>query len=379
MFSFCRGHSDTGTVDHEPWSFGEECEEVCRLALKRRYQLLPHIYTLFYMAHMRDPKDPRLRTRENSFMLGPLLIYTRRGGNGEGTLQSLSTVSDQGIDQLQLVLPKGIWLSFDFDDSHPDLPVLYLQGGSIIPLGPAIQHVGEANPIDDLSLLVALDGGKAKGVLFEDDGDGYEFTGGGYLLTTYVAELESSVVTVRISETEGSWKRSNVVYTYNYYLVDLDAWGIDGEVLQIMMPSEDELSNLKMLSVFQRWKSSGTQWLHSRVEVDGYEEFSGTEYRSAGWSEEYAVIEFVTGWLCGRESLMLGDIGGGVVIERHISFLKIVPTMIDNMMSDFPHNLISYVNNNQFLCDRGVFSRGFVFSTLQHHPPFQPPPFSKFS
>ncbi|CAL5359364.1 unnamed protein product [Camellia sinensis] len=73
---------------------------------------------------------------------------------------------------------------------------------------------------------------------------------------------------------------------------------------------------------------------------------------------------------------MLGDIGSGVVIERDISFLKIVPTMIDNMMSDFPHNLISYVNNNQFLCDRGVFSGGFVFSTLQHHPPFQPPPFS---
>ncbi|KAL7187910.1 hypothetical protein ACSBR1_037870 [Camellia fascicularis] len=324
MFPFCRGHSDTGTVDHEPWSFGEECEEVCRLALKRRYRLLPHIYTLFYMAHTRgtsvanptffaDPKDPRLRTRENSFMLGPLLIYT-------------STVSDQGIDQLQLVLPKGIWLSFDFDDSHPDLPVLYLQGGSIIPLGPAIQHVGEANPTDDLSLLVALDGlvnsfyttwimmiaGKAKGVLFEDDGDGYEFTGGGYLLTTYVAELESSVVTMRISETEGLWKRSNVVYTYNYYLVDvqcigcvhficvseipcflnqLDAWGIDGEVLQIMMPSKDEVSNLVSMSEKQYKIRMGTQWLHSRVEVDGYEEFSGTEYRSAGWSEEYAVIE----------------------------------------------------------------------------------------
>lgn len=35
----------------------------------------------------------------------------------------------------------------------------------------------------------------------------------------------------------------------------------------------------------------GTQWLHSRVEVNGYEEFSGTEYRSAGWSEPYKVIE----------------------------------------------------------------------------------------
>lgn len=24
MFPFCRGHSETGTTDHEPWSFGEE-------------------------------------------------------------------------------------------------------------------------------------------------------------------------------------------------------------------------------------------------------------------------------------------------------------------------------------------------------------------
>lgn len=100
-----------------------------------------------------------------------------------------STEQDQRLDNMQHKLPKHIWLSFDFEDSHPvlisshlhvfiylsshsfllcvsfslfvlvfqDLPVLYLQGGSIIPLGPSIQHVGEAKPTDDLSLLVALD------------------------------------------------------------------------------------------------------------------------------------------------------------------------------------------------------------------------------
>lgn len=36
---------------------------------------------------------------------------------------------------------------------------------------------------------------------------------------------------------------------------------------------------------------SGTQWLHSNLEVGGYEEYSGMEYRSAGCSEEYNVIE----------------------------------------------------------------------------------------
>lgn len=49
--------------------------------------------------------------------------------------------------------------------------------------------------------------GKAKGVLFEDDGDGYGFKEGQFLLTHYTAELESSVVTVRVFKSEGSWKR----------------------------------------------------------------------------------------------------------------------------------------------------------------------------
>ena len=34
----------------------------------------------------------------------------------------------------------------------------------------------------------------------------------------------------------------------------------------------------------------GTRRLHSQVEVDGYEEYSGVEYRSAGCSEEYEVV-----------------------------------------------------------------------------------------
>lgn len=49
--------------------------------------------------------------------------------------------------------------------------------------------------------------GKAKGVLFEDDGDGYGFKNGGYLYTHYAAERESSIVTVRVSTEEGLWKR----------------------------------------------------------------------------------------------------------------------------------------------------------------------------
>ncbi|KAL5566439.1 hypothetical protein UlMin_029603, partial [Ulmus minor] len=51
--------------------------------------------------------------------------------------------------------------------------------------------------------------GKAKCILYEDDGDVYGFTKGQFLLTHYVAELQSSIVTVRVTKAERSWKRLN--------------------------------------------------------------------------------------------------------------------------------------------------------------------------
>ncbi|KAK7367097.1 hypothetical protein VNO80_09106 [Phaseolus coccineus] len=286
LFPFCRGHSEACTTDHVPWSFGEECEEVCRLALKRRYRLIPLIYTLFYFAHTRgtpvatptffaDPKDPSLRKLENSFLLGPVLVYA-------------STIHAQGLDKLEITLPKGIWLRFDFNDAHPDLPALYLKGGSIIPVGVSVQHVEEANPSDDLTLLVALDEhGKAEGVLFEDDGDGYEFTKGNYLLTHYVADLKSSVVTVSVHKTEGSWERPKRHLHIQLLLgggAMVDTWGTDGEVLQLILPSEDEV--LKLVS------TSETQYkdrLENAIPIPDVEVVSGprgTERTLIEWKSD---------------------------------------------------------------------------------------------
>ncbi|KAL0447682.1 UNVERIFIED_CONTAM: hypothetical protein Slati_1896100 [Sesamum latifolium] len=68
---------------------------------------------------------------------------------------------------------------------------------------------------------------------------------------------------------------------------------------------------------------TGTQWLHSRVDVNGYEEYSSVEYRSAGCSEEYSVIGRDLEQAGEVESLQLeGDIGGGLVLERQICISK---------------------------------------------------------
>lgn len=383
LFPFSRGHTETGSIDHEPWSFGEECEEVCRLALLRRYRLLPHIYTLFYHSHKKgipvatpvffaDPQDPELRKVETSFLLGPLLVCA-------------ITLPNKGAHECAHKLPKGIWLPFDFSDSHPDLPVLYLRGGAILPVGLPIKHVGEASLEDDLSLIIALDeSGKAQGVLFEDAGDGYTFTHGEYLLTYYSAELHSSVVTVKVFKSEGSWKRPKRNLEINILLgggAMVSTNGVDGEDIHLTMPSESEVSNLVATSEQEQKKRlemirpipdidepsgqegvelskipvdlksgdwllkvvpwiggriismthlpSDSQWLHSRIEIYGYEEYGGTEYRSAGCTEEYKVIRRYLEQSGEEESIcMEGDIGGGLVLERHISILKDNPKIV---------------------------------------------------
>ncbi|XP_057872390.2 uncharacterized protein LOC131078661 isoform X2 [Cryptomeria japonica] len=380
MLPFSRGHSEQGTKDHEPWVFGPECEQVCQLALQRRYRFLPHLYTLFYLAHTKgelvvsplffaDSKDPNLRNVEDTFLLGPILV-------------SASTVPEMGSDSKKHFLPKGVWRRFDFDDSHPELPLLYLQGGSIVPVGPHIQHTGEAKLTDTLTLLVALDEqGKAEGIIFEDNGDGYEYQQGQFLLTYYEAELSSSTVSVIVSRTEGLWKRPKRKLHVQLLLGEgakIEAWGQDGEKIKFEVPPAAEVENLVAESQKQysikiaqairppneeehhaekgtelsrtpvdlesgEWRlkvipwiggrmismthiPSGTQWLHSRLEINGYEEYSGVEYRSAGCSEAYTVIKRDLQQAAEEESLTLeGDIGGGLVLQREICVPKSRP------------------------------------------------------
>ena len=49
---FFRGHSMINSRDTEPWSYGEEVEQISRNYIKFRYQLLPYLYSLFREANI---------------------------------------------------------------------------------------------------------------------------------------------------------------------------------------------------------------------------------------------------------------------------------------------------------------------------------------
>jgi len=88
LLPLARAHSAQDTADHEPWAFGAECEATCRVAISRRYRLLPELYTLFRRAHQTGmpvarplfyaaPSDPALRNEDSGFLIGDdLLVLT---------------------------------------------------------------------------------------------------------------------------------------------------------------------------------------------------------------------------------------------------------------------------------------------------------------
>jgi alpha-glucosidase len=157
---FARGHACAGTNSKEPWAYGAEIEKTSRIALERRYRLLPYLYTLFYQSSkdgmpimapvfFADVKDSRLRAEEQAFLLG----------------ENLLVVPAFAKDP---ILPYGIWEELNLIEGEKTdkyQAKLSIRGGSIIPAGKVIQNAGE-NSFDPLSLFVCLDAnGKAKGEL----------------------------------------------------------------------------------------------------------------------------------------------------------------------------------------------------------------------
>jgi alpha-glucosidase len=209
LLPFCRGHTGKGNINKEPWAFGPEVEQTCRLALERRYRLLPYLYTQFWEAHktgmpvlrpvfFADPKDAALRSEDDAFLLGGDLLV----------VPQLSPDRDRAP-----VMPKGIWNEVQLVDEgpHPDLPKLYARGGSIIPLGIGVEYVGQkleefSKVAQPLTIIVSLDeNGMASGKVYEDDGDGFGYATGDYSLRTFSARTDNGKVIVEETGKEGNW------------------------------------------------------------------------------------------------------------------------------------------------------------------------------
>lgn len=198
LFPFARGHASNPTNQKEPWAFGDQVERTARIALERRYRLLPYFYTLFHEASvngmpvmrpmfMAEPANPALRTEQGAFLVGNDLI-----------------VVPAWVEKPALPSPDWPVVSLiEGDRADPDQASLRLRPGAIVPLCDVIQNTTEY-AASQLTLLVCLDAqGKASGTLYEDAGEGFGHREGDFLLTTFKAQKSGDEVRLSVSKTEG--------------------------------------------------------------------------------------------------------------------------------------------------------------------------------
>ncbi len=200
FFPFSRGHASCDTNNKEPWAYTPAVERESRIAIERRYRLLPYIYTAFYNAHrtglpvmapvfFADVTDATLRAEEQVFLLGDNLLVIPAFAQNPA-------------------LPKGVWetLSLVKNDTKGKYQAeLRVKGGSIIPAGCVIQNTTE-NSFEPLTLIVCPDeNGNAAGSLYWDEGDGWGFKNGEYKLIDFKATTTNGKLTVSIANADGSY------------------------------------------------------------------------------------------------------------------------------------------------------------------------------
>ena len=91
-------------------------------------------------------------------------------------------------------------------------------------------------PLKPLTLLVSLDAnGRAEGQLYEDDGEGYGYETGDYLLTRYAAEQSGDVVEVRVASEDGDRERPS--RTVDVVIITdagrFEGSGVDGSTITV--------------------------------------------------------------------------------------------------------------------------------------------------
>jgi alpha-glucosidase len=188
---FFRNHSALGTVQQEPWAFGEPYESICRRWIGFRYELLPYIYTAAWQAAqsglpmMRSlalafSGDRRTYSVDDQFLLGDTLLAAPVGRPGQTSRR--------------VYLPGGPWYDFwtgerQSGEVTADAPLermpLYVRAGSVLPMGPVMQHSGEWPPE---SLRLHVYPGSGESWLYEDDGHSLAYRSGEFRLTHFVCQ-----------------------------------------------------------------------------------------------------------------------------------------------------------------------------------------------
>jgi alpha-glucosidase len=194
-----RSHTNAGSKDKEPWSYGPEFERINRKTIELRYKLLPYLYSVFHehtqtgAPVMRPlwfeyPKDVRTYLIEDEYLVGHEIL--------------VAPVLSEGEVRRSVYFPKGDeWVDWWTGERHQggseaeiiapvDRLPLFARAGAAIPVQPVVQHTGEMTRAPVTVLVVP--GTDNASEFYEDAGEGYDYQRGAFSMTT-VTEKGSTI------------------------------------------------------------------------------------------------------------------------------------------------------------------------------------------
>jgi len=175
FFPVMRSHSEISRTPRFPWLYGSEAEAAIRKAIDLRYRLIPYFYSLAHETFdtgvpimrplvMEFPTDEKVSNLSDQWLMGSSLMA--------------APLLQQG-GKRSVYLPEGTWYVFgtitalegnrtmNVTAGLDEIP-MYVKAGTILPLGPVIQHTTE---LPGGPLEVQVYPGKDTGfTLVEDDG-----------------------------------------------------------------------------------------------------------------------------------------------------------------------------------------------------------------
>lgn len=193
FYTFARNHNDDVSIDQDPVALGDVVVEANKNALKKRYSLLPYLYTLIHRAHrFGEPAvrsvpfefyttDPEALKVEYQFMWGkglmisPVVEQNSRTKStylpaGRWYETNVKPNADGSFDRSKWIDSKGEWYETK-DIELTDIPIFY-RGGHIVPIYKEVRSTTVETADQPIGLEVSLcPQSRAQGDLFLDEGD----------------------------------------------------------------------------------------------------------------------------------------------------------------------------------------------------------------
>jgi alpha-glucosidase len=242
---FYRTHSSGDHGDKEPWVFADKYLNVVRRFIELRYELLPYIYSTFHqyategipmirsMALLYQ-KDLEARKAEEQFMFGDYIL--------------IKPVAEEGLKKDKIYLPAGGWYDFwshkhysgrqTIEVATPlDRMPIFVKAGAVVPFQPKMQYTDEF-VFDTLTLDIYLGDEKVETSIYEDEGEGFVYKEGAYLIrkiTTLRAESAHIIKQTQKGDYRSTYKNLRLnLYGFNLpKLVVADGNNLVNEITHI--------------------------------------------------------------------------------------------------------------------------------------------------